>query len=177
MCYPYSSKDGVDMILTDVQREYKNNNRIICNEDCKFEFIDGTVECHCEVKSTFPPLSEIKIDKDKLYKFSNIKNVANFGVLKCLNLLFVKERMITNIGIYFFIPTVISYIVCIILFIKVDFIIIKEKIKDLLYAILNLKYIKNKKESLYKKSKKKKKKKKKMKLNKKKSKKKNKNQK
>ena len=145
MCYPYSSKNGVDMILTDVQREYINNNRIICNEDCKFEFIDGTVECHCEVKSTFPSLSEIKIDKDKLYKFANIKNVANFGVLKCINLLFVKERMISNIGIYSFIPTVISYIVCIIVFIKVDFNIIKEKIKDLLYAILNLKYIKNKK--------------------------------
>ena len=146
MCYPYSSKDGVDMILTDVQKEYIDNNRIICDEGCKFEYIDDSVECYCEVKTTFPPLSEIKIDKDKLYKFANIKNVANFGVLKCLNLLFVKDRMITNIGIYSFLPTVISYIVCIVVFIKVDFKIIKDKIKDLLYAILNLKYIKNKKE-------------------------------
>ena len=54
--------------------------------------------------------------------------------------------MVPNIGIYSFIPTIIAYIVCIILFYKVDFNIIKDKIKDLLYAILNLKYIKDKKE-------------------------------
>ena len=53
-----------------------------------------------------------------------------------------------NIGIYSFIPTFISYIVCLIIFIKVDFNIIKEKIKDLLWAKENLKYIKNKKENI-----------------------------
>ena len=88
-------------------------------------------------------MSELKINKDELYKFAYVKNMANFGVLKCVNLLNIKERMIPNIGLYSFIPTFIAYIVCIILFIKVDFKIIKKKIKDLLYAILNLKYIEN----------------------------------
>ena len=146
MCYPYSSKDGVDMILTDVQREYIDGNKSICDEDCVFGgYIDEKVDCNCDIKESLPPISEIKIDKDKLYKFANIKNIANFGALKCINLLKVKERMIYNIGIYSFIPTFISYIVCIILFFKVDFNIIKEKIKELLYAIQNLKYIKKKK--------------------------------
>ena len=146
MCYPYSSKEGVDMILTDVQQEFKDNNKIICDEGCKFEYINNKVECNCDIQTSFPPLSEIKIDKDKLYKFANIKNLANFGVLKCANLLTIKERMIANIGIYSFIPTIIAYIVCIILFYKFDFKIIKEKIKEILYAILNLKYIKKEKE-------------------------------
>ena len=141
MCYPYSSKDGVDMILTDVQREYIDGNKSICDEDCVFgRYIDEKVDCNCDIKESLPPISEIKIDKDKLYKFANIKNIANFGALKCINLLREKERMIYNIGIYSFIPTFISYIVCIILFFKVDFNIIKEKIKELLYAIHNLKY-------------------------------------
>jgi len=145
MCYPYSSKDGVDMTLTDVQQEYKDNNRLICDEGCKFEYANNEVGCKCEVSPTFPPLSEIKIDKDKLYNFAKIKNVANFGALKCINSLTIKERMIYNIGIYSFIPTIIAYIACIIVFFKVDFKTIKVQIKDILYAILNLKYIKNKK--------------------------------
>ena len=145
MCYPYTSKPGADMTLTDVQNDYKDNNRLICEEGCKFEYFNKKVGCKCEVSPIFPPLSEIKIDKDKLYKFAKIKNVANFGALKCINLLTIKERMISNIGIYSFIPTIIAYIVCIIVFNKVDFKTIKDHIKNILYAILNLKYIKNKK--------------------------------
>jgi len=148
MCYPYSSKDGVDMTLIDVQKEYKDKNMLICDEGCKFNPNGGKGGCSCEVQTTFPPLSEMKIDKDQLYKFANIKNVANFGALKCFNLLSNKDRIKYNIGIYSFIPTFISYIVCLIIFIKVDFNIIKEKIKDLLWAIENLKYIKNKKENI-----------------------------
>ena len=53
--------------------------------------------------------------------------------------------MIANIGIYYFIPTIIAYIVCIILFYKIDFKIIIEKIQEILYAILNLKHIKKEK--------------------------------
>ena len=133
MCYPYSSKNGVDMSLTDVQKEYKDNNRLICEEGCKFEYANNKVGCKCEVSPTFPPLSDIKIDKDKLYKFAKIKNVANFGALKCINLLTIKERMISNIGIYSFIPTIIAYIACIIVFYKVDFKTIKLKIYYMQY--------------------------------------------
>ena len=37
----------------------------------------------------------------------------------------IKERMISNIGIYSFIPTFIAYIVCLIVFYKREFKIIK----------------------------------------------------
>ena len=53
--------------------------------------------------------------------------------------------MIPNIGIYSFIPTFITYIVCAIVFYKVDFKLIKQKIKDLLFALIYFNYIENKK--------------------------------
>ena len=53
--------------------------------------------------------------------------------------------MIPNIGIYSFIPTFITYIVCIIVFYKVDFKLIKQKIKDLIFALLYFKNLENKK--------------------------------
>ena len=142
MCSPYSSKNGVDMTLIDVQEEYKINNRSICDEGCEFSgYNNNQAECKCGITNSFPQISKLKIDKDKLYKFASIKNIANFGVLKCINLFHVKERMLSNIGIYSFIPTFISYIICLYLFYKRDFKIIKEKIKDLLYSIQNLKYL------------------------------------
>ena len=142
ICSPYSSKDGVDMILKDLQQEYIDNNKSLCDEDCEFDgYENNQVECNCDIKGSMPPLSEIKIDKDKLYNFVNIKNIANFGVLRCINLFSIKERMIPNIGIYSFIPTFVTYIVCIIVFYRVDFKFIKHKIKDLLYALYNQKYL------------------------------------
>ena len=136
------------MVLRDVQQEYIDNNKSICDEGCVFggyNHENNEIKCNCDIKESLPPLSEISIDKDKLYKFANIKNVANFGVLKCFNLFKVKERMIPNIGIYSFIPTFISYIVCAIVFYKVDFKLIKQKIKDLLFALRYLKYLESKK--------------------------------
>ena len=130
ICSPYSSKNGVDMVLRDVQQEYIDNNKSICDEGCQFggyNHENNEVECNCDIKESMPPLSEISIDKDKLYKFANIKNVANFGVLKCINLFSIKNRMIHNIGIYSFIPTFITYIICISVFYKVDFKFIKKR--------------------------------------------------
>ena len=143
MCYPYSSKDGIDMVLTDVQDEYKNKNKSICGEGCDYEYTNKQILCNCEIKETLPLMSELKIEKNKLYKFSNIKNIANFGVLKCVNLLVIKERMISNIGLYLFIPTFISYILCLIIFYKNDFKNIKSQIKNLSYAIQNIEYLKS----------------------------------
>ena len=142
MCRPYSSKEGVDMVVNDLRSEYKDNNKSICEEGCEYSgYIDGYVDCNCDIKNTAPKMTKVKIDKNKLYKFVNIKNIANFGVLKCTNLFLVKERMITNLGIYSFIPTFIAYFICLILFYKKDFQNIKEDIKDLLFAINNLKYL------------------------------------
>ena len=142
ICYPYTFINGVDMTTTDLQNEYKTKNKMLCEEDCDYEYSNGLYLCNCEIRDSLPSMSEIKIDKDKLYKFANLKNLVNFGVLKCVNLLGIKRNIIYNIGLYSFIPTFISYILCLIVLIKNDFKIIKNKIKDLLFAILKYKYLK-----------------------------------
>ena len=147
VCHPYSSREGLDMGINDLRDEYIKNNRSICEEGCDFVgYFDGYVECNCDVKESTPNMEEIKIDKNKLYKFMNLKNVANFGVLKCTNLFYAKERMISNIGLYSFIPTLIVYILCLIIFYKRDFDIIKNYIKDILNAIQTKNYLDKEKE-------------------------------
>ena len=75
------------MILNDRQEDYTNNNKSLCEEDCVYvgyDKINKQVECSCSVKIDFPSISDVKIDKKKLYKFMDIKKIGNFNVLKIL---------------------------------------------------------------------------------------------
>ena len=158
LCVSYASSDGFDKTLADRQKEYIENNQSWCEEDCNFVGYDketGKVDCSCEVKFTLPLVSEIKIDKNKLYNFMNIKKIANFDVLKCWKLITSKVGIVTNLGFYLYIPSFITYFICIIIFNYKDFPQIKNQINDLVYALHLKKYIKTTKKLLKKEQKKK----------------------
>ena len=143
LCVSYASSDGFDKTLADRQKEYIENNQSWCEEDCNFVGYDketGKVDCSCEVKFTLPLVSEIKIDKNKLYNFMNIKKIANFDVLKCWKLITSKVGIVTNLGFYLYIPSFITYFICIIIFNYKDFPQIKNQINDLVYALHLKKY-------------------------------------
>ena len=144
ICYPSSSDNKYDMILEDRKQDYSDNNKSLCEEGCEYIGYDPNnkqVECSCGVKLNMPLISEIKIDKNKLYKFMDFKTIANFDFLKCINLAFSKDGLIKNIGFYAFLPTVLMYFVCTFVFYKIENNIIKKDINDLIYAKNNLKYL------------------------------------
>ena len=144
LCVHYSFNDGVDMTLEDRQRQYIENNKSLCEEDCNFAGYDkqtGKVDCSCEVKFTLPLVSEIKVDKDKLYKFMDIKKIANFNVLKCYKLITSKVGLITNVGFYLYIPTLITFFLAIIIFYAKDYKFLKNQINDIVYAKKFMKYL------------------------------------
>ena len=137
ICYPYTNENGTDVILEDRQKEFAENNRSLCEENCEFLGNDdttGRVECSCEIKFGLSLISEIKIDKDKLYKFMDITNIANFNVMKCIKLLFSKEGMLTNIGFYTTFPLLIAYFVCIVYFNKKEYKLIIIQIEEIVLA-------------------------------------------
>ena len=148
ICYSYKTNGNVDITLDDRKKEYVETNKSLCEEDCEYAGYDektSQVECSCQVKINLPLVSEIKIDKNKLYKFMNIKKIANFDFLKCYNLITSKEGIIKNIGFYVFIPTFILYFVCIFLFYKKEYKFIKDYINNIVFAKKNFKYIQIKK--------------------------------
>ena len=137
ICSRKSIKDGVDATLGEMQRDYANNNKSLCEANCEYSGYDEETtifKCDSEIKETLPKISEIKNDKSKLYAFDEINKIANFDVLKCTNLITTKEGLIKNIGFYSFMPTFIAYIVCIILFYKKEHKTIKGSITKLVYA-------------------------------------------
>ena len=148
ICYPYTNSKGADITLEDRQNEFVENNRSLCEENCNFGGYDektGSVKCSCQVKSILNTISHIKVDKNKLYKFMNIKNIINFKVMKCFKLLFSKRGFIINIGFYCFFPTIIVYITSIIIFYVKEFESIKIQINEIVYAKKNKDYFNKKK--------------------------------
>ena len=105
ICHPYSSVDGLDMTLSGKQKDYANNNKSLCEENCEYVGYDKEeklVKCNCDIKDSSVMISDIKTDKDKLYNFMGIDKLANFDVMKCLNLFFDNKRISKNIGFFIF---------------------------------------------------------------------------
>ena len=137
LCASYDSNDGFDMNMDDRKSEYINGNKSLCEENCIFERYEeetAMVHCSCLIKFNFPLVTEITIDKEKLYKFMDIKMIANFNVLNCWNLLITKEGIMTNLGFYIFIPAFITYFVCLVLFYLKDYNKIKKQLDDIVSA-------------------------------------------
>ena len=69
ICYTTTSEDGTDILLKDRQKEFIDNNKIVCQEDCDFSEYDYNTlvaKCSCEVKECAESFSEMSINKNKL---------------------------------------------------------------------------------------------------------------
>ena len=145
ICYTYKSKNGTDMSLKDRKKLFVDNNYTLCEENCELKEYDEETQkaiCSCQIKIKLPLISEIKIDKNKLYdSFSNIKNIANFKLMKCYYVLFTKEGILNNIGCYIMIPIIIMHFISFIVFYLIDYKKILNIIKDLIYIKKNWKFL------------------------------------
>ena len=93
----------------------------------------------------------MKIDKKKLLEnFKDIKNIANLNLLKCVNVLFSKKGILTNVGFYIYNSIIIFHAIIFILFYKKKLFLLIDKIKSLIIAI---KYLKSKKDEVKEKNK------------------------
>ena len=104
ICYTLTTDSGTDKSLKDRRDEYKSNNFSVCEESCYFSKYDNKAKratCSCFTKIKFPMISEIKVDKAKLFSnFKNIKNIGNFKMLECKHLLFDKKNIFKNSANY-----------------------------------------------------------------------------
>ena len=104
ICNTFSSKNGIDESIKERQENYKNSNISVCEEGCTFSKYADDIKnaiCSCFIKIKMPLISEIKVDKEKLFSnFKNIKNIGNFKMLKCKHLLFDKKNIFKNSANY-----------------------------------------------------------------------------
>ena len=141
ICYTYTSDKGTDVSLDDRKNEFIEKNMTVCEENCDFVGYDKDTQkaiCSCEVKIKLPLMSEITLDKNKLYEsFANLKSIFNVKIMKCYHVLFSKKGLTFNIGLYIMIPIIIMHILFMVLFYKKDYNKIIYKIKEIVYVKKN----------------------------------------
>ena len=102
VCIQYTSEYKTDMTKYDRRNEFNERNMALCENNCEFinyNEVDKKVICNCKVKIGFQYLDGV--DKGTLLqKLTNDKKLVNFEVIKCFEILFSEEGLITNIGSY-----------------------------------------------------------------------------
>ena len=143
ICFPYTSENGTDVILSDRRREFFKEDLSLCKSNCDFhgynrESKNARCECGIETEDEEDDSNseESTIDEDKFFSnFINITSITNIEVLKCYKITFTKDGLIKNYGSYIIFFIILIYIIYLIYFIvkgysnfinKID-IIIKKK--------------------------------------------------
>ena len=101
-CFQYTSESNTDMTKYDRRNEFNERNMGLCENNCEFLNFneeEKKVICNCKVKMGFQNLEGV--DKGTLLqKLTNDKKIVNFEVIKCIEILFTEEGLISNIGSY-----------------------------------------------------------------------------
>jgi len=135
ICYTITSEDGTDVLLKDRQKEFINNDNLVCQEDCDFSQYDYETfkaKCSCDVKETPSSIADMSINKEKLLdNFKNIKNIVNFDFLICYKKLLKIEGIIYNIGCYILLVIILFHIISIFIFYINQFPSLKKRIQKI----------------------------------------------
>ena len=138
-CFPYTTNDQTDMILSDRKNEFNYNNLSVCEKNCEYngyDFETKKVNCKCNTKIKFGSIKDITINKEKLitkFSFKDIKYSTNLYVIKCYSLLAIRKYMISNIGSYIIIFIFIFFILLYIIFRQIEY----DKLISIIRNIIN----------------------------------------
>ena len=142
-CIPYTTENGLDIIIDDRQNEYNNNNMSICENNCTFvEYESDTKKsiCQCGIKSKQLVISDIFNQTDILDNdFSKTGQSLSMASMKCYYTLFTKDGILRNIGSYVLLFTIFEFMISAILFYKAGY----HLLEDVITNILNEKKINN----------------------------------
>ena len=135
ICTTSTSDSGTDIILSDRQSEYVNNNLSLCESSCTYNGYDTTTKkakCECNVKTSISDITNVKIDKDKFFDgFLDLKSLINISVMKCYKLLFSKKGFLNNIGNYILLPIIAYNILSSFLFYVKGYNLLKNQINKM----------------------------------------------
>ena len=135
-CVPSTSDNGTDIILNDRKEEFINNNLSLCENKCTYNGYNEdskTSSCECEIKAKEFIITELFGQENILSNNITYKNSSsNVATMKCVNTLFTKDGLLTNIGSYVLLVIVVSYIILIVLYFKFGMYLIEKDIKKII---------------------------------------------
>ena len=148
ICYEKSDENGTYVPMNDRKNDILNGKNLACQENCEYNGYDYDkmiAICICDIEDTPVSFLDMKINKTKLREnFFDFKNIVNIGILKCYKTLFSKEGISSNIGFFIIMIIILIYIITSLIFCIKQYNKLVDKIKDIVYAILNYDFVKQK---------------------------------
>ena len=131
ICYSYSNSSD-DMILTDrIKDIYQNVS--VCDNGCEYDSIDvnsSTVSCNCDVQENVTDDTE---SRSYTTSITSAFLDANFGVVKCYNLVFSPKNKIKNIGFWIMTILLVAQVPFLILYILKGLMPVLEFVQETMY--------------------------------------------
>ena len=150
-CNSYTSENGTDILLNDRKEEFSEKNMSLCENICKYAGYDPKTKkalCECGIRYKELILSEVDKQNDLLANNFTIDNTTlNIGAMKCYELLFSKEGLLTNIGSYILISIILLHLISTVIFYKCGYQIISTNIQDIIDDKRKLKKLEKKSKS------------------------------
>ena len=141
ICYATTSDSGTDISLSDRQNDFIKNNKTLCEENCQFSKYNhemGKATCSCNIKTNIPLVSDIEIDKTKIFKdLIDINNIINYKIMKCYNNLFNIKKIKNIYGSLILLPIILFHFFCLFYACAKS----NKELKDLISYILKAKEI------------------------------------
>ena len=139
ICYISKSESGTDIILKDRKKEFIEQNKTVCQEECDFSDYDYDIQkanCSCLVKESFSSISDMNINLTKLNeKFGNINNeteLSNLGITSC-NVLESTDNIESNAGFYSLLFIIVIFIIIFIIFCCKGYHLLENQIDEVIY--------------------------------------------
>ena len=140
-CFPYTTENGTDIIITDRKKEFKEKNLSLCENNCEYTGYDINTKkssCECNVKNKMESINEIMNKSNLLFNnFSNEEDISNnipsnMETMKCTKTLFSKEGIMNNISSYIIFIIIAHFLLTLILFMKCGISSLESDIEDIL---------------------------------------------
>ena len=142
ICTKFTSVNKTDITLNDRKDLYYDENKIFCQENCKYKEINIEIrfaKCECsapsdtEITYDSKHFSGIKI----LTSFYEVFKYSNFLVLKCFKLLFSAAGIKNNFGFIIMIIFIIFLFINLVIFLFTGMKKIREQMSTMIFCKLN----------------------------------------
>ena len=138
-CNKAKSDKGTDILLKDRQKEYVENNKTICQDDCALSYYNEYSQkamCSCRVTVSTDKFEDMNINKSKLYDnfddTSNKKQVSNLGITSC-NVLGDTDNIISNTGFFLLLIILAIFVIIFIIFCTRGYNSLENKIDQVIH--------------------------------------------
>ena len=137
-CNTYTTEDGTDILINDRQEEFVDNNMSLCENICTYVGYNSTNKkaiCECGIKYQEFLIEELNNQNNLLSAdFTSIDSDSNFATMKCYEVLFTKDGLITNIGSYILLFIFLILVISAIIFWKVGNHLLETHINNILHS-------------------------------------------